>query len=100
MVIFSKKGGGFPFQGLLLLTVRGIRVELTRPYGHYLLRVARLPIPPLALIGTAKIQKNFFTQRRISLFSTFSQMEKSVSKTEAVQETSIEMSLRSGSFHE
>ena len=28
--------------------VREIRVELTRPCGHYLLRVARLPIPPSA----------------------------------------------------
>ena len=28
--------------------MREIRVELTRPFGHYLLRVARLPIPPSA----------------------------------------------------
>ena len=30
------------------IPVREIRVELTRPFGHYLLRVARLPIPPSA----------------------------------------------------
>ena len=38
--------------------VREIRLELTRLLQHYLLRVARLPISPLALEDwTAKLQK-------------------------------------------
>ena len=41
--------------------VREIRVELTRPFGHYLLRVARLPIPPSARLWIAKVQSFFET---------------------------------------
>ena len=31
----------------LKLIVKKMRLELTRPNGHYPLKVARLPIPPL-----------------------------------------------------
>ena len=40
--------------------MREIRLELTRLLQHYLLRVARLPISPLALTGMdCKITKDF-----------------------------------------
>ena len=35
------------------------------PYGHYLLRVARLPIPPLALVKVLQRYKHFLNLQTI-----------------------------------
>ncbi len=48
--------------------VREIRVELTRPFGHYLLRVARLPIPPSARLSGLQRYEDFSNLQIFSLF--------------------------------
>lgn len=58
-----KKGWRF---SVSLDYVRENRVELSCPYGHYLLRVARLPIPPPAQDYAANIQILLKFQRNYS----------------------------------
>ena len=48
-----KKRKSLKFNGLRY-TVSKMRVELTRPIGHYPLKVARLPIPPPGQKSRAK----------------------------------------------
>ena len=45
-VLTTKKRKSLKINGLRSKKVSKMRVELTRPIGHYPLKVARLPIPP------------------------------------------------------
>ena len=77
--------------------VREIRVELTRPFGHYLLRVARLPIPPSAHVFLGLQIYTLFLKLQKYYMSTVRVISGSQSGEWTVREVTDRLSSRSRS---